>query len=165
MRALASALLLLLAACGSGSHAVGGPGSFAAVECVPFARQVSGLHLYGDAYTWWDQADGVYPRGADPAPRSVLVFRRTGRLPSGHVSVVSRVVNDGEIQVTQANWVHHRIGRNDPVVDVSSGHDWTAVRVWWAPANALGATTYPTYGFVGPAGRRARSDLVADALP
>ena len=33
------------------------------VQCVPFARQASGIQLYGDALNWWDQADGHYARG------------------------------------------------------------------------------------------------------
>ena len=62
--------------------------------------------------------------------------------------------------VTQANWVHGRIARSEPVVDVSPGNDWSAVRVWWEPSGQLGTTVYPTFGFIGP-GPAARSDLVA----
>ena len=83
-----------LAACGSGGR---GPvtGASTALECVPFARQVSGIRLYGDAHTWWDQAAGQYDRGnRRPSAGGVLVFRRTGRLAThGHVSVVSHVVS------------------------------------------------------------------------
>lgn len=151
--------MLTLAACGSG---VGGPGAGAstALECAPFARQVTGIQLYGDAHTWWDQAAGRYERGAEPVPGGVLVFRRTGRLAHGHVSVVSEVVSSHEIRVTQANWVHRRIGRDEPVVDVSPGGDWSLVRVWWAPSRAMGTTAYPTYGFISPR-RGARPDLTA----
>ena len=92
----------------------------------------------------------------------VLVFRRTARLQSGHVSVVRRVVSEREITVSQANWVRRRITRDEPVVDVSPGNDWTAVRVWWEPSRSLGTSTYPTYGFIAPnRARPARSDLVA----
>jgi hypothetical protein len=28
------------------------------LQCVPYARQVSGIQIYGDAWTWWDQAAG-----------------------------------------------------------------------------------------------------------
>ena len=152
--------VLGLAACGSGG---GRPatGASTALECVPFARQVSGIQLYGDAHTWWDQAAGQYERGAEPVRGGVLVFRRTGRLAHGHVSVVSDVVSSREIKVTQANWVHRRIGRDEPVVDVSPAGDWSAVRVWWAPTHALGATVYATYGCIAPSRARARDDLVA----
>ena len=105
---------------------------------------------------------GRYKRSEQPAPGAVLVFRRSPRLPYGHVSVVREVSSGREIIVTQANWVHHRIARAEPVVDVSPGNDWSAVRVWWAPSSVLGTTIYPTYGFVGPAGARP-ADLVAAA--
>lgn len=156
----AFALLLLLAACGGPRAGTGGP--YAAVECVPYARQVSGLQLQGEADSWWRGAAGRYARGSRPVPGSVLVFRRSGRLPSGHVSVVRSVVSSREIRVDHANWVHHRIGPDDPVLDVSPANDWTWVRVWWAPSGALGSTTYAAYGFVGPVGAApGRSDLAA----
>ena len=68
-----------------------------------------------------------------------LVLRRSGRLPSGHVAVVSEVVSRREIRVTQANWVHHRVTEDQPVVNVSRDGDWTAVRVWWPPSGQMGA--------------------------
>ncbi len=155
--------LLLLAACGSRG---GADGASASLECAPFAREASGILLYGEAYTWWDQARGRYQRSSQPVPGEVLVFRRSGRLASGHVSVVRRVVSDREITVTQANWVHRRITRDEPVVDVSPGNDWSAVRVWWAPSGSLGASTYPTYGFIAPARTSlAQSGLVASLGP
>jgi surface antigen len=111
---------------------------------------VSGIQLYGDAASWWESAAGRYERSSEPSAGAVLVFRRTGRLPSGHVSVVSRLRSAREIIVTQANWVHGRIARSEPVVDVSAGNDWTSVRVWWEPSRALGTTVYPTFGFIAP---------------
>ena len=147
---------LALAGCGSQPRL----GSSANVECAPYARRTSGLQLYGDAAGWWDEAAGQYARTDVPQPGAVLVFRATGRLPHGHVSVVSQVQSGREIVVTQANWVHHHIAPEDPVVDVSAGNDWTSVRVWWAPTGQLGTTVYPTYGFIGPAGA-APSDRVA----
>ena len=122
----------------------------AALQCVPYARQVSGIQLHGEAFSWWEQAAGRYGRGRVPVRGSVLVFRRSARLGSGHVSVVDRVVSEREIVVRQANWVPRRITR-EPVMDVSPGNDWSAVQVWWAPSRAWGRTAYPTYGFIGPA--------------
>lgn len=135
----------LLAACAgqSGLEAT-------SVECAPYARQVSGIQLYGSAGSWWDQAAGRYGRSSSPEPGAVLVFRPSARLPYGHVSVVAQVRSPRSILVTQANWVHHRIARAEPVIDVSAANDWSAVRVWWAPAGQIGVTTYPTYGFVLP---------------
>ena len=157
-------LPLLLCACGGPPPPLSS-GASSNLECAPFARQMSGIALYGDAYTWWDQADGRYRRTSEPEPGQVLVFRRTSRLPSGHVSVVASIASQREIRVTQANWVHRRITRDEPVIDVSADHDWSAVRVWWAPSHTMGATTYPTYGFIGPADARSHSDLVATAEP
>ena len=151
-------MLLLLAGCGGSVRTAGPVGAGTDLECVPFARQVSGIALYGDAADWWDQAAGRYDRTSTPEPGAVLVFRRSGRLAHGHVSVVARVLSDREITVTQANWVHRRIGRDEAVQDVSDRNDWSAVRVWWAPTGSLGASTYATYGFIAPGGRR---DLVA----
>ncbi len=144
------ALAVLLSACGSGPRRQVSSGGYASLECVPYARQVSGVQLHGEAYSWWEQAAGRYDRGSVPRPGSVLVFRRSDRLGSGHVSVVERVVSDREIVVTQANWVPRRVSRGEPVVDVSPGNDWSVVRVWWAPSLGLGRTAYPTYGFIGP---------------
>jgi hypothetical protein len=151
-----------LTACGSQRGGSPVTGSSADVECAPYAREVSGIALYGDAASWWDSAAGRYPRSDRPAPGAVLVFRRSARLPYGHVSVVANLDSPREIRVTQANWVHHHIARNEPVVDVSPSNDWSAVRVWWAPSGQLGTTVYPTFGFVGPAGAH-DSDRIASA--
>ena len=146
--------LLLLAGCGGSPRVGGTAGAGTDLECVPFARQLSGIQLYGDAADWWEQAAGQYDRTHTPEPGAVLVFRRSGRLAHGHVSVVSRVLSDREITVTQANWVHRRITRDEAVQDVSDRNDWSAVRVWWAPTGALGASVYATFGFVISRGHR-----------
>lgn len=151
---------LALTACGSAPRLDEGSLTEREIECVPYARQVSGIQLYGDAATWWDQAAGRYSRASEPSPGAVLVFRRSPRLPHGHVSVVSALRSQREITVTQANWVHGRVAVSEPVVDVSPGNDWTVVRVWWQPSHALGATAYPTYGFVS-ARRAGGSDVLA----
>ena len=151
---------LALSACAGGQRQAGGS---ARVECAPYARQVSGVQLFGDAASWWDSAAGRYARGSEPSRGAVLVFRRTERLPSGHVSVVTALRSPREIDVTQANWVHGRIARSEPVVDVSPSNDWTAVRVWWAPLGQLGSGTYPTFGFIAPG--RLGTGLLAQALP
>lgn len=162
VRGWAMLVLLGLAGCGGGARG-SSSGSSTSLECAPFARQVSGIQLYGEAYSWWDQADGRYDKGTEPVEGGVLVFRRSGRLPSGHVSVVARRVSDREITVTQANWVHRRITRDEAVQDVSADNDWSRVRVWWAPSGVLGSTVYPTYGFISPHAARSRRELVAGA--
>ena len=146
-RRLLLAPLAALSACAGGQPRLGGSAS---VECVLYARQVSGVQLFGDAASWWDAAAGRYARSSEPSPGAVLVFRRTARLPSGHVAVVAALRSPREIDVTQANWAPGRIARSEPVVDVSPGNDWTAVRVWWAPLGQTGSSTYPTFGFIAP---------------
>jgi hypothetical protein len=121
-----------------------------AVECAPFARALSGLQLRGAAADWWRQADGRYEQSQVPVPGSVLVLRRSGRLGSGHVAVVSRVLSERQILVTHANWVRHRLTADQPVVDISPDNDWSLLRVWWPPSGEFGVTSYPAYGFLLP---------------
>jgi surface antigen len=78
------------------------------LECVPFARQISGIQIFGNAWTWWNQAAGRYAEGAAPKVGAVLVFRPTGVMKLGHVAVVSRIVSDRILMITHANW--SRIG-------------------------------------------------------
>ena len=158
MRAVLAMLLLLgLAACGSSSPVavaplrpqIGEPTS-----CVPYARARSGISLAGDAWQWWDAAEGRYERGRTPRPGSVLVIQRTSRQPNGHLAVVSRVVSSREIRVDHANWAsgaaRGRIATDQQVVDVSERNDWTLVRVWYPRISALGNTAFPARGFVHP---------------
>jgi surface antigen len=118
------------------------------LECAPFARERSGVQLYGAAADWWQKADGRYIRTRAPVAGSVLVFRRSSRLSNGHVAVVTRVLSERQILVTHANWVHHRVSKDMPVTDVSPNNNWTMVRVWWPPSDRMGITEYPTYGFI-----------------
>jgi surface antigen len=122
-------------------------------QCVQFARLYTGIMLFGDAWTWWEQAVGRYTRGTTPQAGSVLVFKPFGSMKRGHVAVVSQVLTDRIIQVTHANWspVEGKKGQieNDvTVVDVSSAGDWSQVKVWYKPSGDLGTTVYPTYGFI-----------------
>jgi hypothetical protein len=165
MRRLTTCLLALfgmtLAACGNGRGGPGYVGSPARVECAPFARALTGLSLSGSAADWWHQADGRYTRTQRPEVGSVLVFRRSGRLPSGHVAVVSKVLSGRQITVTQANWVHHRVTEDQPVIDVSEKGNWGEVRVWWPPTRAMGTAEYSTFGFIRPDHPVSRDRLVA----
>ena len=74
------------------------------ISCVPYARQVSGIEVVGNAWQWWDNAAGLYARGDRPEAGSVLNFRANGRMRLGHVAVVTRVVNAREVIVDHANW-------------------------------------------------------------
>lgn len=144
----------LLAACGSSSRAPSSSSGASlrvpGINCAPFARELSGIALYGEAESWWHTAAGRYTRNEQPAIGSVLVFRRSSRLRSGHVSVVTRVVSPRQVLVTQANWVPGQVDEDQLMVDVSSGNDWSEVRVWYPPTNTLGTHAYPAHGFIHP---------------
>lgn len=124
-----------------------------ALQCVPYAREASGLDLRGDAWTWWGNAVGRYERGAAPKLGSVLVFKRQNRMRHGHVSVVTRVIDRRQVLVEHANWAPNRsrargqITRNVRVMDVSMANDWSQVRVWNDGADTFGRP-YPTFGFI-----------------
>jgi hypothetical protein len=164
MSRLPLCLLLAVSACASGSRGGAYVGGSVAVECAPFARALSGVRLSGDAADWWVQAGERYVRSVQPTVGSVLVLRRSGRLPSGHVAVVSQVLGQRQILVTQANWVHHRVSEDQPVIDISSANDWSLVRVWWPPTGDMGTTAYPAFGFIRPE-RPATHDQLIAATP
>ena len=122
-------------------------------QCVPFARLVSGIQIFGDAHTWWQQAAGRYQTGFTPRAGAVLCFKPTGHMRLGHVAVVSQVLTDRIIQITHANWSiiegeRGQVEKNVTVIDVSPAGDWSQVKVWNDPSRNLGATVYPTYGFI-----------------
>ena len=123
------------------------------LQCVPYARQVTGIQIFGDAHTWWSQASGRYARGNRPKVGAVMNFRPYGGSQLGHVAAVSRVVDPRTVLVRHANWspIDGRRGQiedNVRVVDVSPDNDWSEVRVWYAPLGALGTTHWPLYGFI-----------------
>src|ERR1041385_4176661 len=122
-------------------------------QCVPFARLVSGIQIFGDAYTWWRQAIGKYDTGFTPKSGAVLCFKPTERMRLGHVAVVSEVLTDRIIQITHANWSpiegsRGKIEKDVTLVDVSPQGDWSEVKVWYDPSRDLGGSTCQTYGFI-----------------
>lgn len=152
LRTLVVGVLLVLSACAgrSGLAPVSDFGRPTTLTCVPYAREVSGINLYGDACNWWGEAAGIYPRAHHPRVGAVLVLKSQWPMVLGHVAVVTHIDSRREILVTQANWLPGRIEQDVPVVDVSRWNNWTRVRVWYAPAHALGVTIYPAYGFILP---------------
>ena len=118
------------------------------LQCVPFARENTGIELAGNAANWWSAAQGVYERGARPEVGSILNFRATSRMHMGHVAVVSNIVNARTVLIDHANWSGRgSVSRDTSVVDVSPGNDWTAVRVSTNRGDEFGSI-YPTYGFI-----------------
>ncbi len=123
----------------------------APLECVPYARKVSGISIRGDAWTWWRSAKGRYRRGNRPTVGAVLVLKKTARLRLGHLAVVKQIIDSREILVDQANWLNRgRIHLSISVRDVSANNDWSAVRVWHTPGQTYGARTYRAQGFIHP---------------
>jgi len=138
-------------------------------QCVPFARMISGIQLFGDAWTWWQQAAGKYSQGFSPKTGAVLVFKPTGIMNKGHVAVVSQVLTDRIIQVTHANWsvidgTRGKVERDVTVVDVSPSGDWSQVKVWFDPAGDVGKTVYPTYGFIYQSSQKATRSAAESAV-
>lgn len=127
----------------------GSPG----LQCVPFTRELSGIPIRGNAWTWWRQAKGKYHRSNRPVVGSVLVVSKTRRNKYGHLAVVTGIVNDREIILDHANWLNKgQIHLDTPARDVSARNDWSEVRFWYTPGNVLGKSTYPAEGFIYPTG-------------
>ena len=122
-----------------------------ALQCVPYARIVSGVNIRGDALTWWDQAEKRYARGHVPRRGAVMAFRPYGPMVLGHVAVVSKVLDERRVLIRHANWsVPGAIEEDVLALDVSEAGDWSQVRVWHSPTAQMGARTNPTFGFIYP---------------
>lgn len=131
------------------------------LQCVPFAREVSGIDIHGNANTWWNQAAGRYERGQRPEVGAVMTFKAIRSMPIGHVAMVSRIVSDREVLLTHANWSRRGgIERDVRAVDVSAAGDWSEVRVWFAGNGDLGTRRYPLAGFI-----YAKAPMARDAVP
>jgi hypothetical protein len=121
------------------------------LQCVPYARRVTDLDIRGDAWTWWQSAEGRYRRDSQPAVGSILALKQTDRLRLGHIAVVSRVLNNREILVEHANWLNRgQIHKHTLVRDTSANNDWSMVRVWYTPGKTLGKRIYAAHGFIHP---------------
>lgn len=134
------------------------------LQCVPYARAVSGIQLYGDAHTWWHQAEGRYERGNRPRIGAVMAFVPTPQMQLGHVATVVKLIDQRTVLLDHANWSpidgrRGQIERGVKAVDVSARGDWSEVRVWYAPLQDLGTTRWPVAGFIYADGRpkKARS--------
>ncbi|MCB2072413.1 MAG: CHAP domain-containing protein [Novosphingobium sp.] len=128
------------------------------LQCVPYARQLTGIQIYGDAHTWWGQAEGRYARGRTPRAGAVMAVQPHGNSRLGHVAAVRRVLDSRTLLISHANWsVPGKIEENVRAVDVSPANDWSEVRIWYGPSQSLGTSHWPLYGFIyndKPGGRR-----------
>lgn len=140
------------------------------LQCVPYARERSGLQIYGDAYTWWDQANGKYSRGNVPKKGAVMAFAPSGNMELGHVAVVAKIVDSRTVLLDHANWSpiegrRGQIERGVMAIDTSSANDWSTVRVWYDPIQQIGTTNWPLRGFIYPQKAKAGGDVFAVKAP
>jgi surface antigen len=127
------------------------------LQCVPYARQVTGISIYGDAWTWWGQAEGRFARGSQPKVGAVLAFKPHGAMKLGHVAAVRKIVDKRTLLISHANWstidgMRGHVEQNVKLVDSSAANDWSQVRVHFASLGDLGTTHYPVHGFIYPSG-------------
>ncbi len=161
---LVACMLLALQACSSAPQpgrlasagAGGEPGPMPApIQCVPFVRELSGVQIYGNAYTWWDSAaQQGYQRGQTPMQNAVLVLKRSDRLSNGHVAMVRRIIDSRHIEVTHANWgmderTRRLVHDSMPAADVSPDNDWSQVEFFNEQAGVFGQP-YTAWGFIYP---------------
>jgi surface antigen len=133
------------------------------LQCVPYARALTGVEIRGDAHTWWGQAEGRYERGSRPRVGAVMAFAPHGNMRLGHVAAVRRIVDSRTLIISHANWSTIDGGRGHieedvRVVDASEANDWSRVRVWYTPNAALGTTEWPLNGFIYPAKARSSGE-------
>jgi surface antigen len=126
------------------------------LQCVPYARALSGVQIRGDAHSWWNQAAGLYQRGTRPSVGAVMSFRPHGGMRLGHVAVVRKIIDRRTLLISHANWstingIRGHIENDVRVIDASEDNDWSQVQVWYSPNNALGTTAWPLNGFIYPA--------------
>lgn len=130
-------------------HGAGGGSASGYLQCVPYARGLTGIRIHGDAHTWWNKAEGRYARGSRPKVGAVMAIQPHGNSRLGHVAAVSEIVDDRTVLISHANWsAPGAIENNVKAVDVSPANDWSEVRVWYGPSQALGANRWPVYGFI-----------------
>jgi surface antigen len=129
------------------------------LNCVEYARDLSGIRLAGDAKNWWESARGKFFRQKTPASGAVMVFAGAGKMKRGHLAVVKRVVSSREIRIDHANWMSDgRVYLNAAVVDISPDNDWSVVKVWNTRDGKMGTRRYPIRGFISPAQTTASAD-------
>lgn len=140
------ALLLTIGTAGFSGQAMAAP-----LQCVPYARDHSGIEIHGNAWTWWEKAKGLYERGAAPRIGAVLAMARSAAMPLGHVAVVRKIVDARHILLDHANWSGPgKVDHGALAEDVSAAGDWSQIRVWYGPTGGLGSRSNPVSGFIYP---------------
>ncbi len=140
------------------------------LQCVPYARELTGIQIFGDARTWWQQAEGRYERGSTPRVGAVMAFVPYRNMTLGHVAAVSRVIDNRTVLLDHANWSpiggrRGQIERDVRAIDVSPANDWSEVRVWYDPIQSIGTTSWPVHGFIYGTGARTPKTSLARSEP
>lgn len=138
-----------------------------AEQCVSFARRTSGIELRGDAWNWWQAAEGRYERGMRPQSGAVMVFKPTSKMKRGHVAVVRQVIDNRHIRIDHANWPRGRRTLNAAAVDISPANDWSEVKVTRDPSDLRWVRTNPVHGFIyaKPAHDNAETEILQAQAP
>ncbi|MAS87275.1 MAG: amidase [Micavibrio sp.] len=150
--------LLTLSGCAGFAGRIASPSAYgqyhlSPTQCVPYARAKSGIQIYGDAYTWWQQASSRgYQRGQAPRQGAILSLSQTSKLRYGHLAVVKKIKASREITVTHSNWGDGPVSRrmvykSMKVKDISPNNDWTMVKFWNPEIDAYGLP-YKADGFI-----------------
>lgn len=130
------------------------------LQCVPYARKLSNIQIRGNAWTWWGQAEGRYPRSGQPDTGAVMVLKKKNAGNLGHVAYVEEIIDNRTLVVSHANWLNQgRLHNDTPVIDVSENNDWSAVRFWNTEGGHFGGNTYHPYGFIHSKGAALVADL------
>ena len=87
------------------------------LQCVPYARQVSGIQIFGDAHSWWQQAEGKYQRGQRPAVGAVMAFKPYRSMQLGHVATVAKVIDKRLVRVLA--WYDNEWGFSNRMSDTA----------------------------------------------
>jgi len=128
------------------------------LQCVPFARERSGVAIRGNANTWWKQAAGDFLRVKAPTIGSVMVMQ-TRR---GHVGVVTKIIDARHIVIDHSNWLSNgQIYLDQPVMDVSANNDWSKVVVWHPNLSQFGKRALGVSGFIVDAPARGNQTVYA----
>jgi len=128
------------------------------LQCVPFARERSGVAIRGNANTWWKQAAGDFVRVKSPVVGSVMVMN-TRR---GHVGVVTKIIDSRHIVIDHSNWLSNgQIYLDQPVMDVSANNDWSKVVVWHPNLAQFGKRALAVPGFIVDAPARGNQTVYA----
>ena len=130
------------------------------LQCVPYARKLANIQIHGNAWTWWGQAEGRYPRSGQPRSGAVMVLKKKDAGSLGHVAYVEEIIDNRTLIVSHANWLNQgRLHNNAPVIDISENNDWSAVRFWNTEGGHFGGNTYHPYGFIH------QNQMVASVTP